>query len=208
MTQSLYQQIVSLGRGCQPAHQIRRVAPDAQSHVFDWIVTTDLGLIELIKTDLEGMFVRERLEMGPENCIIDRVTKTQFLHEFPEGADFASQYDKNAGRYAMLAGRWRDLLASDQSILFVRQHAWDEGMRASAVRLRDTLAGKAPHLSFRLLYLTAAHEPAWDEAGILNLQLRQPDPYVWTGDDAAWDDVLSRALAQAPVASGGWTLKR
>lgn len=191
-----YDQVVSLGRGCQPAHQIRRLDASAQAHVFDWIITPDAALVDLIAAGLDGFFARERLEMGPENCIVDRVTDTRFLHEFPEGCDFATQYEKNAGRFAMLVERWRDLLASRQRVLFVRQHAWDSDARASAIRLRDAIAAKAPHLTFSLLYFTETDENDWGENGIVNLRLRQPEPYVWTGDDAAWERALEAAFAQ------------
>lgn len=60
-SESHYKQIVSLGRGCQPAHQIRRLNYGAVAHVFDWIVTTDLGLVDFIASDLEGFFVRHDL---------------------------------------------------------------------------------------------------------------------------------------------------
>ncbi|MCX7356744.1 MAG: DUF1796 family putative cysteine peptidase [Alphaproteobacteria bacterium] len=192
-----YDQIVSLGRGCQPAHQIRRLYADAQAHVFDWIVTPDAGLLHSITTDLDGFFARERLEMGPEDCIVDRVTDARFLHEFPSGQDFGSQYDKHAGRYEMLAERWRQLLASQQKVLFVRQHAWDSDLRGTAIRLRDTIALKAPHLCFDLLYLSATHDEDWREERIVNVFLRQPEPYVWTGDDAAWEQVLAQAFARS-----------
>jgi hypothetical protein len=191
-----YDQVVSLGRGCQPAHQIRRLHTGAQAHVFDWIITPDAALVDLIAADLEGFFARDRLEMGPENCIIDGVTDARFLHEFPEGHDFPAQYEKNAGRYTMLVQRWRSLLASKQRVLFVRQHAWNADARATAIRLRDTIAAKAPHLTFSLLYLTEADEDDWGEDRIVNRRLHQPEPYIWTGDDAAWERVLKQALAR------------
>lgn len=191
-----YDQIVSLGRACQPAHQIRRVVPDAPAHVFDWIITNDDALVAHIDADLDGMFAREHLTMGENECIIHRETKTQFLHEFPKGSDFDEQYEKNDGRYAMLSQRWKDLLASDQKVLFVRQHGWDVDIRATATRLRDLIAAKAPRLTFTLLYLTEEEDAPWNEPGILNEYLRQPEPYVWTGDNAAWDHVLGRGLAQ------------
>ncbi|MEZ5955774.1 MAG: DUF1796 family putative cysteine peptidase [Hyphomonadaceae bacterium] len=191
-----YDQVVSLGRGCQPAHQIRRLHPDAQAHVFDWIITPDDCLAQLIDTELDGFFSRERLIMGPEDCIVDRATDARFLHEFPEGADFATQHAKHVGRYEMLADRWRSLLSSEKRILFVRQHAWNPDLRATAVRLRDAIAAKAPRLAFSLLYLTANQDDAWDEDGIANVFLRQPEPYVWTGDDVAWEQILRDAPAR------------
>ncbi len=196
VTRRNFDQVVSLGRACQPAHQIRRLDADAQAHVFDWVITPDQGLVDLIATGLDGFFARERLEMGHHNCIADRVTDTRFLHEFPKGLDFAAQYELNAGRIAMLVERWRALLASSQRILFVRQHAWNADVRGTAVRLRDTIAARAPHLCFSLLYLTETEGDDWGEHGIMNLHLRQPEPYVWTGDDAAWEQVLAEATTR------------
>jgi hypothetical protein len=191
-----YDQVVSLGRACQPAYQIRRLVPGAIAHVFDWIITNDHGLVSLIEAELNGHFARERLIMGPQNCIIDRETKTQFLHEFPRGCDFEERYPENAERIAMLTERWHSLLASEQRVLFVRQHGWDADLRATAIRLRETIAAKAPRLRFTLLYLTETEEADWGEEGIVNRRLNQPEPYVWTGDDAAWSQILNDALAR------------
>src|SRR5262245_65264726 len=100
-----YDEVVSLGRGCQPAHQIRRILQTSAAHIFDWIVTTDDGLATLVASNLDGFFDRDGLIMGPEGCIIDRVTETQFQHEFPKDSDFETQYEAHRGRFVMLAER-------------------------------------------------------------------------------------------------------
>lgn len=160
-----YDQVVSLGRGCQPAHQIRRLLGTSAAHLFDWIITTDRGLVTLVASDLAGFFRRDGLAIGPTGVVTDVHTETQFLHEFPKGADVDALYESHAGRVAMLAGRWRELLASDQRVLFVRQHAWDPHRRASATRLRDAIRERSPRLHFDILYLTADPEPSWNEHG-------------------------------------------
>jgi hypothetical protein len=197
-----YDQVVSLGRGCQPAYQIRRILGCNGANVFDWIVTTDRGLLSLIASRLDGFFSRERLEIGREHCVIDHVTETQFLHEFPQGSDFDAQYEANAGRLAALAERWRELLDSERNILFVRQHGWDGDARASATRLRDAIGMQAPRLKFALLYLTSVAESDWREQGILNRQLTQPDPYDWRGDDRAWQRLLADAMTSHDASYG------
>ena len=50
-----------------------------------------------------------------------------------------------------------------------------------------------------LLYLTETDEPDWGEHGIINRRLKQPSPYVWTGDDAAWDALFDEASAFPPM---------
>lgn len=195
-----YDQVVSLGRACQPARQLRRILGTESAHVFDWIITTDQGLVSLIASDLDQFFAREKLTMGTHGFIIDRETDTRFVHEFPKGSDFEAQYEANAARIAMLVGRWRELIASSQSVLFVRQHAWDADARASARRLRDMITQKAPRLRFTLLYLTETEEDDWGETGIISRRLTQLNPYEWQGDDAAWSALLSEALAVPPAA--------
>lgn len=198
ITGRAYDQIVSLGRACQPAYQLRRLTGAKTAHVFDWIITPDEALVRWIKTDLDAFFARDRLVMGQDGVVIDRPTGTQFIHEFPPGAEFEAGYRENASRLAMLAERWRDLLASDQRVLFVRQHGWGNDARSAALCLRDTLAVQAPRLRFDLLYLTPDEQGDWREPGIINRFLRQPEPYEWTGDNNAWSEILGY---QPPPAS-------
>jgi hypothetical protein len=192
-----YDHVVSLGRGCQPAHQIRRIRGIETAHVFDWIVTTDRGLVAHITSNLDGFFARSTLVHGPQGCVIDRATGTQFLHEFPTASDFDAKHAEHVERFAHLVERWRAMLASRQRVLFVRQHGWDEDTRGSAVRLREAIAQQAPGLRFAILYLTACPDDdhPWGEARIINRCLTRPEPYDWRGDDAAWQRLLDEAGA-------------
>ena len=194
-----YDQVVSLGHGCQPAHQIRRVLGITSAHVFDWIVTPTPALITLIESDLEEFFSRDRLGVGESGAITDLPTDTRFVHEFPEGSNVDTQHAQHAGRYAMLTRRWRRLLRSRQRVLFVRQHSWGSEPRAAAAQLQAVLRAKAPNLRFSLLYLTGdpGDEAPWGHAGILNRHLPQPEPYDWKGDNAAWERLLREALTKS-----------
>ena len=194
---SQYDHVISLGRGCQPAYQIRRILGIETAYPFDWILTTDLGLLALIETRLDGFFSRDRLGVAKNGLIVDLPTETQFAHEFPTGTDFDSRYEMNAGRFEMLAHRWNELLNSKQRILFVRQHAWIPDRRGSAQKLRAAIKRQAPALAFTILYLTAAPEDeiSWNEYGIINRQLTQLEPYEWQGDGAAWERLLGDAFA-------------
>jgi Putative papain-like cysteine peptidase (DUF1796) len=191
-----YEQVVSLGRACQPAHQIRRVLGTTSAHVFDWIVTPAPALVALIESDLEGFFARDRLGVGQSGAMTDLPTDTRFVHEFPEGTDVDVQHAQHAGRYAMLTRRWRHLLRSRQHVLFVRQHDWGLEPRAAAAHLQAVLKAKAPRLRFALLYLTGdpADEVPWGQEGIINRYLPQLEPYDWRGDNAAWERLLREAL--------------
>lgn len=102
LDRACYDQIVSLGRACQPAYQLRRLTGSESAHVFDWIITTDAGLIHWIESDLRGFFARDRLVTSQSGVVIDEATQTQFIHEFPSEAEFDTAYEANAGRFAML----------------------------------------------------------------------------------------------------------
>lgn len=181
-----FDEIVSLGRACQPAHQIRRIFGVERAHVFDWIITPDDGLRTSIETGLENFFARDRLVVGPENCVVDAVSDVRFLHEFPDGRLDEQTYAEHVARFSTLVARWRDLMNSNHRVLFVRQHAWSPDAHASALKLRETLDVAAPSLEYTVLYLIEQDVPAWNEPRLVNMRLRQTEPYDWRGDDRAW----------------------
>lgn len=194
-----FEQIVSLGRACQPAHQIRRLFGVERAHVFDWVITPDEGLRTSIEMGLKHFFLRDRLIVGPENCIVDAMTDVRFLHEFPEARLDEHSYAEHAARFSTLVARWRELMRSNRRVLFVRQHAWNPDPRLSALKLRDALDVAAPALDYTLLYLTEQDAPPWNESRIVNMRLRQTEPYDWRGDDQAWSalfDSLGVSLAE------------
>lgn len=188
-----YRNVVSVGRDCQPAYQIRRVFDGAfATHIFDWIITTDSGVVEHIASNLDDFFSRKHIVWDGKKFYVDARTGTRFMHEFPPGSDFDARYDANAGKYEMLAERWRALMASEEPTLFIRRHDAETDARATAVRLRDTLRAAAPKLPFALLYLTddPADDEAWSQSDIINRYLRPPEVHVWTGNNQAWDHLL------------------
>lgn len=193
-----FDEIVSLGRACQPAYQIRRIFGAERAHVFDWVITPDQGLRASIDAGLDQFFERDRLVVGASQCVVDRITDVRFLHEFPSKSVSDAEFTENVGRYALLIDRWRELMASNQRVLFVRQHAWEEDARVSALMLRETLDRAGPSLDYEILYLTEEDEPAWNEARIVNHRLHQPEPYDWRGDNAAWS-ALFDSVAAAPA---------
>lgn len=191
-----YDDIVSLGRDCQAAYQLRRILGIDRANVFDWLVTRDPGLLTHIETGLHGFFAPESLITDAKGIVRDRVTATTFPHEFPSGADFATAHAKAAPRIAALVSRWQALVASDRSALFIRLHGWTGRPLHSAEALRDTLRLAAPRLRFRLLYLTTPdiHSPTPDTPDLIHRPLAQPDPPDWRGHDAAWQAILEEAL--------------
>jgi hypothetical protein len=193
--------VISLGRGCQPAYQIRRITGETAAHVFDWIITPDYALLQSIRYGLSGWFDADRLRPMDDGTIEDHFLGARFLHEFQGPGDFAEKHARHAARIAHLVARWQSLMESRQNVLFVRQHFERDDMVATADELFRSLTEAAPQLKFRILYLV---EPSrFDDRsvveGVTFRALHQTAPYDWRGDDACWD----RLLAEAIDAAGG-----
>jgi hypothetical protein len=200
-----YDEIVSLGCTCETAHQMRRCLGIERAHVFDWVVTSDPGLLHHIESGLQGYFALDGLMRDAEGLVRDTLTTTLFLHEFPEGEDLAAAHATAAPRVAALVDRWHQLMASDQSVLFIRKHGWADLPLRTADRLQQALRAAAPRLRFRLLYLTKPAEfaPGTPTPGLVHLPLAPPDPPDWRGDDLAWQQLLSDALEFPPPPMAG-----
>lgn len=194
LTNSRFDHVVSLGCSCQPAFQIRRLLGIDGAQVFDWLITDDPGIIHLIGNAAEDVFRQGDLKWI--NGAVRSLTHgTRYMHEFPTEADLEKGFQENEARFVALTKRWRDLMSSDERVLFVRIHAWSEDPAAAAVLLRDTLKAAAPLLRFELLYLTPPEvfDPAWSTAGVVHSPLAQPEPYTWKGDDTVWESLLREA---------------
>lgn len=196
MTYGPYDEIVSLGSTCQTAHQLRRCLGIERAHVFDWVVTSDPGILQHIESGLHGYFGLESLIRDPGGRARDVRTGTQFLHDIPDGCDLAAAHREAAPRIAALVDRWHRLMGSGQTVLFIRKHGWADHPVLAADRLHQALTAAAPGLRFRLLYLTepGKFEPVADMPGLVHRPLPQPDPPDWRGLDSAWDEVLAEAL--------------
>ena len=195
-----FDQIVSLGRACQVACQLRRVTGDTSARALDWVITSDEALLRVLGDGLSGWFRRENLAPFSPGFGVDLATGIRFQHEFAGGVTVDAAHAAHAGRMAELAQRWGALMAGRGRVLFVRQDGWSADVPRHAATLRDALGRAAPGLTAHLLYLTetARHDPAWAAPGITFQPLSQTEPYDWRGDDAAWD----RALAAVGVGSG------
>jgi Putative papain-like cysteine peptidase (DUF1796) len=113
-----YDEIISLGRACQTAHQLRHQLNLDRAHVFDWLVTSDPGLLTLIENQLDGHFTRDRLQPDAKGKMVDPLTGTAFIHDLPPGVNVDRAYAKAAPRVAALVTRWHQVMASDASVLF------------------------------------------------------------------------------------------
>jgi hypothetical protein len=197
-----YHEVVSLGRACQPAYQLRRVLGISRAHVFDWIATTDTGIRSLIADDLQGHFALDRLFRDDLGFVRERVTDTVFQHEFTQDDDIAAVHAITAPRITAMAERWRRLMASNATVLFIRQHAWSGSPADSAEALLSTLHAAGPRLRLRLLYLTEPHmTPVLpDRDDLMHRAMPLHPDGDWRGVNETWEERLREALSLDPPA--------
>ena len=194
-----YTQIISLGRACQPRHQLRRMRGTVDAYPFDWIITPDEGLRAVITAGLTGFMEPQYLQRGPDGAVTDIRHGIKFLHEFPSGVPIEAGLAQHGQRYVNLVRKWQTLMASDHRVLFVRQHGWASDIATTAALLVETLERAAPALEFDLLYLTepGQYDPAWHFRRTVFRPLAQSPDARWEGDDAVWDALLAGMVARA-----------
>lgn len=183
----MFGHVVSVGGDCQPAYQIRRITGRHEAHVFDWLLVRAEGVAQLIDSGFEGWLQTPALslEAQPYAHVRDAAYNVHFLHDFPLAPGFEAEAGRVRAKYEVLVHRWRMLLASEAAVLFVWKG--DEGREAVAP-IAEALRRARGRRPFRLLALRSdLEEPDWQMPDVTNRFLRQPVPYDWTGDDAAWD---------------------
>ena len=186
---SPYDLVVSLGKNCQPAYQIRRYTGVQRAQVFDWCMTPDSALTQVIRHGFSGWFDPDQLIPHSDGAYKHRESGVVFLHEFNSFPDFASGYAASAPRIEQLIFRWLDLVTSDKNVLFVRIHAEEPHVPSTAADLVRSLV-ETSSLGFDLLYLVSPEifDPTWQVEGVTFRPHRRHGPdQDWRGHNADWD---------------------
>jgi Putative papain-like cysteine peptidase (DUF1796) len=183
-----FDHIVSLGRSCQAAWHIRRTNGFAGTLPFDWVGSPDAAVRKSIATHLAGWFERDHLYPDPTGGYRNRETGIRFLHAFDKHPTFEAGYVANKDRMETLVWRWLDLIASDKTVLFVREHGTEPDPCASARLLVQTLLN-AVNVGFELLYLVPPDrfDPDWQLDGVTFVQHHRDGPgAAWYGYPDEW----------------------
>lgn len=128
------------------------------------------------------------------------MTDTVFPHEFTLDDDIAAVHAITAPRIAAMVKRWRSMMASGASVLFIRQHGWSGSPADCADALLSALHAAGPHLRLRLLYLTEPHlTPALpDQDDLLHRTMPKHPDGDWRGVGQIWEERLDEALSLDP----------
>ena len=195
-----YRRMISVGKHCRTAYQIRRITGDSTTHYFDSLRTPYLGLLKTLRDGFAALFRREDLEIRNNGTlIVDARTGIGFNHNFAKipGTNFIDpdaierQYEKQKAKMDYLAQRWEQFVRSEP-VLFIRH---DVQCEEDAHSLYQALADHAGTNPIGLLIVTPPDgELAVDHPCIFverkdRLPTGQAD---WTGQDDLWDEITAR----------------
>jgi hypothetical protein len=195
-----YERLISLGRHCRTAYQIRRLTGDETAFYFDWLRTPHSGLVQVLRSDFKGTFEKQNLVLTEGGTLVtDLSNGIGFRHIFsklPEqntidptaiDREYSTQHEK----LNFLAARWHQAIRR-HSILFVRQ---DTPSTAQAAELYDALLSQTGSNPIALLIvvppsceLTVDHPCIFVERGDEFASGKKD----WKGADEIWCQILSK----------------
>ncbi len=190
-----YDEVVSLGQGCQVAWQIETNNMRKYAYPFDWFITSFDSLLLFIVhkganfLDFDKIAVGEAYPGDPSRLqVIDLVYGIQSYHDFFSMPPLGNYYEIKA-KYDRRIKRFFKLLESSHKILFIR-----EGLSKAQVEYLDyILHSLYPHLSYTILALNNSQDYLydWGLERIRNFYLEQI-PGNWMGDFVRWKEILSQ----------------
>ena len=212
MTDLNHRKMVSLGRHCQPAYQLRRFTGQQTAFPFDWAISPFAVVTRLLRTDFCGAFLYPGLQIIEDGqVVLDKSTGMAYRHAFSRDQDtgritrailereYASQYEK----HLFLLERWRSVVRTEPTV-FVRQEHLDA---PQALELLATLRDYTGDRDTHLLLVTPGQgltrdSPARPSNLFIAAGVPLPSsPSDWKGHDDVWDRLLHDYRVSAAEAS-------
>jgi len=193
--------LVSLGRACETAYNLRRHFGFATAYPFDWWISTTDGAARFIRDgDAEALYRPEDLLVSTDG---DAVSNTRysirFQHEFPRDrqvkgrpivADWADHLEAPRRRTAHLARRFFGLAATARNIVFVRAFAPRDTNGAAVADLLEALDMR--FAAARIAVVMVNYRGAVPTGHpVHRLSVARPAGADWRGDSGAWDAALA-----------------
>jgi hypothetical protein len=202
-----YKHLVSIGRHCRPAHQIRRYTETAQASYFDWVVTSHDAILYSLRHGLHSLFHRDNLAITDDGLgVVDVQSGIFYYHHFsrssPAGKiDLQSidrEYYNQKKKFEFLASRWYNLISS-QETLYVRQ---DDIVSEQVQELHSAMLNHIGHENFGLLLVIAPDHTLTVEHPRIHVvtgdSASRPGEN-WKGDDDCWSFILNQYWQRADM---------
>jgi hypothetical protein len=195
---SSYDTIINLGGDCQVAWQLKLNNLRPYSLPFDWLVIPCSAIIKLLDNNFNNFLAKESLTFinkQPYPHIRDHLYSINLLHTFTLSENFLDTYDEVKAKYDKRTARFWHLINQGKKVLFIRKGI----TKIEAIDLDLVLQRLYPSLEYTILALDATNiyysneeiKENWELERVINIYLKQTEPYTWQGDSKAWKEILS-----------------
>ena len=193
--------LISLGRHCQTAFQIRRYTGDTTTFFFDWARTLFPDLLHILRSNFAESLDLSNLELAEGDTVVrDRATGLLYRHLFShnpvtdriEAETIPHEFAMRRAKHDFLVDRWRSVV-QEETILFIRH---DELDPEEIDDLYATLIACTGKSSF-LLVLSPAHNPIAPARDGILVRGGFPIPSGhdnWKGLDLLWDKLFTQLV--------------
>lgn len=153
-------------------------------------------MTELIERDFSDFLMGENLTVEGK-YVVDKKFGVSMLHDFENPILYQQTIDVVRAKYQRRIKRWLSVVNSSSSILFVRSQQYvgsnnigEENARSLLKLLQKKYKNAKVHLLVQ--NPPGAEIPEVAEDDLWLLQLKAPDPWEWSGDNAAWLEMFQR----------------
>lgn len=197
-----YDAIINLGGNCQIAYQLHINGLRHYALPFDTWLTTCTTICSLLRHEFVGFLERENFVFVDaaekrDKYVLDRRYGVRMIHDFRLDDKYLEDYENFAETYERRIKRFYDVIQKSTKVLFIRNCM----SREEALILNKTLQECFKNLVYVLVVLGDTDEFLydWQENHIRNFYLKQPVPYIWKGDNQAWQEILCACGFQLSV---------
>jgi hypothetical protein len=191
-SEQFYDAIINLGGDGQVAHEMDIHGIRQYALPFDKLILSCDSLNQLLENKFEGWLQKDNFiyrEVGADKYVEDIKYGTRWIHDFDlEPAEYLKKFPKIQEDYVRRVQRFFGVIKQSKRPLFIRK-----GIRKEDAHiLITTLSDLCGHNNFTLVALDGSDEikTPWNISWVRNYFLRQPTPYSWKGDDAAWKEIF------------------
>lgn len=191
-----YDTVINLGGDCQVFYQLSANNMRSRTLPFDYLITPCSSLCRLLENKFRGFLdiINLMLVKNEQNHPIhieETLYKIYMIHDFELNACFLNNYQSVKDTYERRIKRFLDMINKSKRVLFIRKTI----TKQDAIKLSKVIKETFSHLEdFTLVALDTNEEikQDWTIDHVKNFYLRQPNPYVWSGDNQAWKEILDQ----------------
>lgn len=150
--------MVSLGRACEVAFQIRMHSDKIDSDFFDWLITPFDGLMAALRSNLDGLLEADELYLqNDKNFVNNKKTGIQYGHVFMRDENhnipdnFLDDLPRVRNKFDYLKEKFFSNAKSEDPICFIRRDI----SSIQAKILEEQIEAMFPSLDFKLACVNA-----------------------------------------------------